>query len=138
MLRMKGGWSKYRLIVFGIIIISFFIARTVLPIFKTEKGIEIPSLPGLNRNINNLIITKHARCRMECRSITEAEIKEILHEGDINYNKSDLNDVRGPAYAIEGYSHEHQHLRIVFAPKKEELVVVTCIDLDKEWQCDCN
>jgi hypothetical protein len=75
---------------------------------------------------------------MECRDITEEEIKEILHDGNINYNKSDLNDKRGATYALEGYSNEHQHLRIVFAPKQNEMVVVTCIDLDKEWQCDCN
>jgi len=135
---MSGAWAKYRLIIFGIIIIAFFIARTVLPVFKTGKGNEITPLPGLNRNSNNLVITKHAACRMNCRDITEAEIKEILHEGNINYMKSDLYDSRGPSYAVEGYSHEHQHLRIVFAPKNDVLVVVTCIDLDKEWQCDCN
>ena len=90
------------------------------------------------KNISHLILTKHAKCRMECRDITEEEIKEILHDGNINYMKSNLNDERGPTYALEGYSHEHQHLRIVFSPKKEEMVVVTCIDLDKEAECDCN
>ncbi|MDQ6757595.1 MAG: DUF4258 domain-containing protein [Bacteroidota bacterium] len=91
-----------------------------------------------NRNIDHLIFTTHAKCRMDCRHITENEIKEILHYGNINYNKSNLNNKRGATYALEGYSHEHQHLRIILAPKQNELVVVTCIDLDKEWQCDCN
>ena len=75
---------------------------------------------------------------MECREIDADEIKEILHEGNINYNKSNLNEMGGPTYALEGYSHDKQHLRIVFAQKPDALVVVTCIDLDKEWQCDCN
>jgi len=41
-------------------------------------------------------------------------------------------------YALEGYSDEHQHLRIVVAPESDGLVVITCIDLDNEWQCNCN
>ncbi|MGI8582026.1 MAG: DUF4258 domain-containing protein [Chitinophagaceae bacterium] len=74
---------------------------------------------------------------MECRDITEDEIKQILHDGNINYNKSDLHNERGAIYTLEGYSHEHQHLRKVFAPERDELMV-TYINLDKEWQCDCN
>lgn len=107
-------------------------------IFFEKKGADkIPSV-GINRNIDNLRITQHAKCRMECRDITNDEIKEILQHGDINYMKSNVNDKRGATYALEGYSHDHQHLRVVFAPKKDEMVVVTCIDLDKEYECDCN
>ena len=94
---------------------------------------------GLNRNQNHLILTKHAKCRMECRHITEEEIKEILHDGKINYNKSELQADRGPKYAVEGYLQDHQHLRVIFAPESNAVVVVTCIDLDNEWQCpSCN
>lgn len=93
----------------------------------------------LNRNTGHLIITKHARCRMECRHINQEEINEILHDGIINYKKSEPNGNRGPKYALEGYTHEHQHLRIVFAPETDAIVVVTCIDLDNEWACgECN
>ena len=94
---------------------------------------------GLNRSQNHLVLTKHAKCRMDCRHITEEEIKEILHDGSINYNKSQLHDARGPKYAVEGFSHEHQHLRVIFAPEPNAMVVVTCIDLDTEWECpSCN
>lgn len=94
---------------------------------------------GFNRANDHLKLTKHAKCRMDCRHITEDELKEILHDGNINYNKSELNDSRGPKYALEGYTSEHQHLRIIFAPEVSDMVVVTCIDLDTEWQCpSCN
>lgn len=133
---MSKSWNTYRLIILVVIIIGFFISRTF---FQKAHGPGIrPLRVELNRNIDNFILTRHAKCRMECRDITEEEIKEILHDGSINYMKSNLNDERGATYALEGYSHEHQHLRIVFAPKKDEMVIVTCIDLDKDWQCDCN
>jgi hypothetical protein len=134
---MNKNWSRYKLIIIAVIVIAVFLIRIVYPSLQSRNH-SSQSAAGFNRNINNLILTKHARCRMECRDITEEEIKEILHDGNINYSKSDLNDKRGATYALDGYSHEHQHLRIVVAPKQSELVVVTCIDLDKEWQCDCN
>ena len=92
-----------------------------------------------NRHTNRLILTKHARCRMQCRAITREEINEILQYGNVNYNESNLNEPRGPRYALEGYSHEHQHLRVIFVPEPDAMIVVTCIDLDKDWPCpSCN
>lgn len=89
------------------------------------------------RNTTHLILTKHARCRMDCRHITENEIKEIIHDGNVNYSKSGRSNKGDDTYAIEGYSDEHQHLRVVVAPESDGLVVITCIDLDKEWPCNC-
>jgi len=93
---------------------------------------------NFNRNAGHLIFTKHARCRMQCRDITAEEVKKILHDGNINYAKSELNDKREPKYALEGYSNENQHLRIIVAPEDDGIVVVTAIDLDKYWPCHCN
>jgi uncharacterized protein YpmB len=139
---MNKNWTKYRLIIIAVIVIGAFLFRNIYPSLRKTGNhtsqITQQTSPELNRNIDHLILTKHAKCRMECRDITEEEIKEILHDGDINYNKSDLNNERRATYALEGYSHDKQHLRIIFAPEKDKLVVVTCIDLDKEWQCDCN
>lgn len=91
----------------------------------------------LNRHAR-LEYTLHARCRMECRHITEEEVTEILAEGRINTERSNSRDQPCPTFALEGYSDEGQHLRIVFAPCNNVTRVVTCIDLDKEWNCNCN
>lgn len=92
---------------------------------------------ALNRHAR-LEYTLHARCRMECRHITEEEVTEILAEGRINTERSNSRDQPCPTFALEGYSDEGQHLRIVFAPCNTVTRVVTCIDLDKEWNCNCN
>lgn len=113
---------------------------------QTEERITVPAvLPadinldeveGFNRNTDKLIFSKHAKCRMDCRKIDESEIREILKNGTINYKKIQ-NDKRGKTYPVEGYTHDKQHVRIVFAPKDDGLVVVTVIDLETEWACDC-
>jgi hypothetical protein len=92
----------------------------------------------INRHEAHLIYTHHAHCRMDCRHITEVEIKEILEKGEINYNKSEPNGHPDPKYALDGYTKEGQHLRVVFATAERGLVVITCIELGVEWQCDCN
>jgi hypothetical protein len=85
-----------------------------------------------------LIFTKHARCRMDCRHITAGEIHEILEHGSINYAKSEPEARPDPKYAVEGYTDEKQHLRIIVAPEHQKLVVITCMELGVEWSCHCN
>lgn len=93
---------------------------------------------GLNRNPTAINYSKHARCRMDCRHIDESEVIDILRNGKINYYKSELKAAEcKKRYAVEGYSKDNQHLRIIFAPCHSEITVVTCIDLGKEWECAC-
>lgn len=106
--------------------------ETVLPSPGTADNIA-----GFDRTVR-LQYTVHARCRMDCRQVTEAEVEEILANGRIDLSKSNLHDKPCPTYALEGYSHEGQHLRIVFAPCREATRVITCIDLDKKWECNCD
>jgi hypothetical protein len=103
----------------------------VIPADEKQETVE-----GFNRNTEKLIFSKHAKCRMDCRKIDESEIREILKNGTINYKKIQ-NDKRGKTYPVEGFTRDKQHVRIVFAPKDDGLVVVTVIDLGTEWACDC-
>lgn len=97
------------------------------------------NLRGLNRNPSHINYSKHALCRMDCRHVSQAEVKEILKDGAVNYRKSDLqHEECSRKYAVEGTSKDGQRLRIVFAPCQQEVTVVTCIDLGQEWECpDC-
>lgn len=104
----------------------------------TRSGNSKPDASAIRLNRHSrLQYTRHARCRMDCRQVTEQEVAEILAEGTINMDKSDPNDKPCPTYALEGHSDEGQHLRVVFAPCGDVTRVITCIDLDKDWSCDC-
>lgn len=92
---------------------------------------------GFNRTPANIIYTKHARCRMECRHITEDEVKQIIATG-----KAKIDNVaegqRGPKYQLNGRTKDDKMVRIVVAPKNDDLVIVTVMDLDTDWPCgDC-
>ena len=60
-----------------------------------------------------------------------------MEKGKINYTKSDLQNARCPRYAVEGITQDNQKTRIVFAQCNEKTEVVTVIDLDTEWSCNC-
>jgi len=92
---------------------------------------------GFDRRISYLEYTRHAKCRMECRHITQKEVEGIVRNGEINYKKSDVNDMPCPTYALEGVTDDKQHVRIVFAQCDNKTKVVTCIDLENEFACDC-
>ena len=98
---------------------------------------EINRDKGFDRRISYLEYSNHAKCRMGCRKITQAEVEEIMQEGNINYKKSDLQNARCPRYAIEGITNDDQKVRIVFAQCNEKTTVVTVIDLDTDWSCAC-
>jgi ABC-type nickel/cobalt efflux system permease component RcnA len=94
---------------------------------------------GFDRNTSFIEYTKHAKCRMDCRNITQSEVEDIMKNGSINYRKSNINDRPCPSYALEGYTlADNQHVRIVFAQCDHNTKVVTCIDLDNEFTCDCH
>ena len=125
---MKRKTNLYFLVVIGIV----FLVIKSFTWFGSQKD-RAKSF----RNTSHLILTKHVKCRMTCRHITQEEIKEILRDGNVNYAKSGIGSKGDSTFALEGYSHENQHLRIVVAPERDGLVIITCIDLEHEWPCNC-
>jgi hypothetical protein len=116
----------------------FLAAAVILLILYRNQAFKVPETAiGFDRNTSKLIYTKHARCRMDCRHIDEAEVKEILQKGEINYSKSDPAARPDPKYALEGQTRDGQLVRIVFAPTSHGMVVITAIDLQREWACAC-
>jgi len=88
-------------------------------------------------NGKKLVLTKHARCRMDCREIDAFEVNEILTHGRINNRKSQPNASPCPKYAIEGKSRDGQTVRAVIADCDRNVKLITVIDLDNNYKCSC-
>lgn len=74
---------------------------------------------------------------MDCRKISGEEIQEVLQEGVVNHGKSEP-ERSNPRYALEDVTQDGQKVRIVIALEKDQAVLVTCIDLGKDWPCNCD
>ncbi len=123
-----------------------FIAAAVLLYFiktkqrgerKENRTTQTINAEPINRDTTILVYSKHALCRMDCRHIDEEEVKDIVATGSINYSKVE-EDEKGVTYPLEGITKDKQFVRVVIAPKKNETVIVTVIDLEKDWTCSCN
>ena len=104
---------------------------------RTREAGAINRDRGFDRRVAYLRYSNHARCRMECRHISQQEVEETMRQGSINYRKSDIRNTRCPRYALEEVTKDNQRVRIVFAQCNEYTEVVTVIDLDTEWGCSC-
>lgn len=116
----------------------FLLVFAIVAFFLRSRNSQDIDYDSFNRNFDRLEYSRHARCRMDCRQVSEAEVLDILKHGQINPRKTRLDDKPCPTYALEGYSQQdHQHLRIVFAQCDNFMKVVTCIDLDRDLECHC-
>ncbi|MDZ4793951.1 MAG: DUF4258 domain-containing protein [Bacteroidota bacterium] len=144
---MNKKWAPYILI--GVLLVILVVVKlvkgkeetTVKPKTTTTKKDPASNTTdrdrGFDRRTTLLEYSKHAKCRMQCRKISEAEVEEIMQDGKINYNKSDLNNNRCPRYAVEGRTKDEQRVRIVYAQCNEATTVVTVIDLETNFSCSC-
>ncbi len=124
------------LIVLGVLLILYLL------FFKKPAEESTPKRNKLDRrevdfSHQNIYYTKHATCRMNCRNIDESEVKEILQDGEINYSKSDMKSKPCPKYAVEGTTHDGQHVRIIVGNCSSQASIVTVIDLKNDFECDC-
>lgn len=135
----KNALRPAVVVVLLILVVSWFRLRRTGN--NTDYHVPAPTGAGAHQQVipagASLVYTHHARCRMDCRHITETEVREVLEEGTVNETKSDATDRPCPTYAIEDRTKEGQHLRIVFARCDDVVKVVTCIDLDEEFSCHC-
>lgn len=92
---------------------------------------------AFERHPERLIYTHHALCRMDCRHISKEDVNEIMQNGIIFLNKSDLNDKPCPTFALQGFTKDNEDIRVIFAQCNDETKVITCYNLHKDFECHC-
>ena len=125
---MKKQLKGYIIIITGLLLLLFFVNRI------EQKGAPEHEY----RDTSHLIFTKHAKCRMDCRHIDRSEVKEVIEKGKLNNQKSGRSRKNDQTYALEGWTADNQHVRIIVTPEKNGLLVITVIDLGNDWACNCD
>jgi hypothetical protein len=126
-------------------ILLLFIALLIYWFTTTDKQPVTKDSPSERTSVNSekhrhepLVYTKHARCRMDCREITEAEIASVIQSGTINTKKSDSRDKPCPTIAYEGTGTDGHKLRIVIADCESKDRVVLILILILILSCICH
>jgi hypothetical protein len=124
---MKTKRATYSLILILILLVAFIFRRWHEPIPKE----------AFDRHPSHIYYTKHALCRMDCRNISKEDIDEIMEKGIINFNKSNKRDRPCPTFALQGETHDGEKLRVIFAQCSDETKIVTCYNLQEDFECHC-
>ena len=116
--------------------------EVVTPPNNQTKGSDMParknfSEKDLQYQGQSINLTRHGRCRMECRKLDAYEVQEVINQGKINQRKSNPNSKPCPSIAFEGKTSDGQSARIVLGTCEGNYKIITAIDLENEWKCDC-
>ena len=117
--------------------LSLITVLLLLFVFIYKRWQEPARREAFDRHPAHLYYTKHALCRMDCRHISKEEINEIMEKGIINFNKSYPNDKPCPSFALQGETSGGEKLRVIFAQCSNETKVVTCYNLEQDFECHC-
>ena len=103
------------------------------------KGCQMPNSAKLEElSYQHIEYTEKADCIMKCRNITDAEIKQVMKSGKVNYTLSDVHHKPYPTYTIEGPTGTKRNLRIVIDDVDSISKVLTTTDLLFEKDnCNC-
>lgn len=124
---MKTRRATYSLILILLLLVVFIYRRWHEP-FPKE---------AFDRHPSHIYYTNHALCRMDCRHISKEDIAEVMERGIINFNKSNRRDRPCPTFALQGETHDGEKLRVIFAQCSDETKVVTCYNLQEDFECHC-
>lgn len=118
---------------------GFLLGILAVSLIYKGKGCQMPGSAKLEElSYQKLELTQHGECRMNCRGISLAEIKDVLKTGKINYDKSEVRAEPCGKYAVEGNTKDGQNIRIIIADCDTISKLVTAIDLKLENDtCDC-
>jgi len=124
---MKPKQATYTLIIVLLLLFVFIYKRWQEPVRREP----------FDRHPSHLYYTKHALCRMDCRHISKQDIDEIMHKGIINFNKTNRRDRPCPTFALQGQTTDGEKIRVIFAQCNEETKVITCYNLQEDFECHC-
>ena len=105
--------------------------------FLVRRWNEPERKEAFDRKPAKVVYTKHALCRMDCRRISKEEIAEIMQKGAINFNRSNRMDRPCPTFALQGRTSSGEKLRVIFAQCPEQTNVITCYNLEVDFECHC-
>lgn len=124
---MKTKQATFTLVIIVLLLLVF--------LYKRWREPERKEL--FDRTPSAIIYTKHALCRMNCRKISRDDINEIMKKGIINFNRTNHRDRPCPTFALQGRTSDGERLRVIFAQCATETKVVTCYNLDEDFECYC-
>lgn len=118
-------------------IVPLLLLALLFIVFLIRRWNEPQAREAFDRHPTTLVYTRHARCRMDCRHISQEEVNDIMYKGAINFNRSNRREQPCPTFALQGRTTSGELIRVIFAQCPTETKVITCYNLERDFHCDC-
>lgn len=136
---------NYIAIVLGIAVLAIVLVQKQLPRNQSGYGRHYPGSSSGDCTFRpqntgaELDYSRHARCRMKCRDISQALVEDVYQNGSLNCAKSDPTGQKDgtPRYALELEDGTRGRVRIIVGDNPDYDVIITAIRLDEKDQCAC-
>jgi hypothetical protein len=119
------------------VFLPIFLLALAFIVFLIRRWNEPQRKEAFDRQPASFIYSKHARCAMACRQISEDEVEEIMQKGAINFNRSSKWARPCPVFALQGRTSGGERLRIIFSQCPGQTKVIACYNLDEAFACSC-
>jgi len=135
--------KKWWVWVVAFCVILWLLVAGFMPTTSTasRRGSPLQSRPEVLAQLSgkSLTLTNHGECRMQCRKVSEADVKLLLATGLVNDRKSDPAASPCPVYALETKASASRRIRAVVSSCAYEwsVKVITVIDLTQDHKCWC-
>jgi hypothetical protein len=80
---------------------------------------------------------KISNCQRECLSLSDNEVLEIMSEGDITFNKSEVHATPCKKYWFEGKTKSGRELNIIFGWCERETMIYNIEEVGNAKNCNC-
>ena len=120
----------------GFVLLSAFVATTAsvvaFALFRAKKQ-QDDEFRLEQENIRDrlkskpLSVTDHGACRMDCRFVSQSDVKNALAKGSLSKKHSTFPERK--------FAFENGRVRAIFGENKDATTVVTVIDVDTDHPC---
>lgn len=101
-----------------------------------KKRQEPLPVEAFHRTPDRLLYYAFARCRMQCLTISEADIQFMMQKGVVIVNRSYRMSRPCPVYAVQ-VRVRGQYLRVLFEQCRNATYVLNCYNLEQDSTCNC-
>ncbi len=108
----KDTKRRFKLFGIGVLLGSVLVYFMILKDRNIFKGPQEVIFEKMKHGA--LVITDNGRCRMNCKNISEDDVKNLMTHGDVNYSESQVHEKPCPFYAVDGKSKDGREIRVVY------------------------
>lgn len=120
-----GFFRRLKFYIFG-----FLIGALIVNVIFKGRACRMPSTLKMEElQFQTMQFSNKAKCQMLCMKMKESDVKKLLQEGEVNYNKSDVHQKPYALFAIENTNNDEPHYRVLISDRDSISEVIDIINL---------